>query len=369
MKAFGIINFEGSNVNVAGLTEFRPVPAFSFLGRYRLIDIMLSNMTNSGIGRIKVFMNNQTRSLIEHLGTGRHYNINSKRGQLQLLTSDPNINSSYNNDVNAFLYNLEAIEGEDADYVVIAPSYIIYPLDFRKVIDANIRSGADITVVYKAVDNAQEHFIDCTMLNINNEGRVVEMAVNQGKYKNRNISLETYVLKKELFVELLKEAPKISSMFWWKDIIEEKLDKLNIQGFACKHECYCINSLNEFFWANMRLKDHKVARELFSKDWPIHTRTNDSAPAYYGEKADCKDSIVSNGAMINGKVDNSVVGRQVFIEEGAEVRNCVLLAGARIGKGVKISNAVVDKKAVISRVKVLGGKPNDILYVKRKDKI
>lgn len=369
MKACGIINFEGSNVNVEGLKEYRPVPAFSFLGRYRLIDIMVSNMTNSGIERIQVYMNGQTRSLIEHLGTGRHYNINSKRGQLQLLTSDPTINASYNNDINAFLYNLEAIEDVDADYFVIAPSYIIYSIDFEKVIESHINKGADITVVYRNTDQAHDHFIDCSTLTLDKDGAIMSVEPNQGKHKNRNISLETYIIRKELFIKLISSAPAISSMFWWRDVIKEVLNDYKVIGYACKSECYCINNLKEYFWANMQLKDYKIAKALFSKDWPIHTRTNDSAPAYYGVNAVCTNSIVSNGATVKGNVDNSIVGRQVLIDEGAEVKNCVLMAGVKIGKGVKISNAVVDKKAVISRVKELGGTADNILYVKRKDNI
>jgi len=125
MKAFGIINFEGPNVKVSGLGDYRPVPAFSFFGRYRMIDFMISNMTNSGIENLQVYMNGETRSLIEHIGTGQHYNINSKTGRVQLLTKHPLDQGLYNHDVNAFLYNLEAIEEVNADYVVIAPSYII----------------------------------------------------------------------------------------------------------------------------------------------------------------------------------------------------------------------------------------------------
>ena len=369
MKAFGIINFEGKHVNVAGLSDYRPVPAFSFLGRYRLIDIMISNMTNSGIEYIQVYMNGETRSLIEHLGTGRHYNINSKTGRLQMLIKNPKDQGVYNHDVNAFLYNLEAIEEAIADYVVIAPSYIVYPVDFRLVIKEHQKSGADITVVYAPVNDAKEHYFECDCLDLDGQGRVTAIKSNYGKHKNRNISLETYVMSKKLFIDLITLANKTSSLYWLKDSIRDNLADLHVQGYRCLQSCYFICNLEDYYWANITIKDYRVASSLFHKNWRVYTRTNDTAPAYYGKEAKVKNSVVANGTVIHGSVENCVIGRQVKIERGAEVKDCVICPGAYIGKDVKISYAVVDKSARIEKIKNLGGKKDDILYIKRKDEI
>ena len=129
-KAFGIVNSSGRNIYVDGMQDYRPIGAFSFLGRYRVIDFPISNMTNSNIERIQVYINNKPRSVVEHLGTGRHYNINSKSGKLQLLFSEHNNdNDIYNTDISCYLDNMESLSRMNHPYVVIAPSYMVYSID------------------------------------------------------------------------------------------------------------------------------------------------------------------------------------------------------------------------------------------------
>ena len=154
-KAFGIVNFAGNHIAVEGMQEYRPVGAFSFLGRYRVIDFTISNMSNSGIDHIQVYIRRKPQSLTAHLGTGRHYNINSKSGNLQILYSGLGMNMSlYNNDIASYIENLEYIEQQLEEYVVIAPSYMIYTQDYNKLLNTHIESGADFTLLYHSVDNA-----------------------------------------------------------------------------------------------------------------------------------------------------------------------------------------------------------------------
>lgn len=121
-KALGIINFSGNHIWVKGLQSYRPIGAMSFLGRYRVIDFPLSNMSNSGIDQIQVYINQKPRSLTEHIGTGRHYNINSKRGKVRILFSENGIeNSIYDNEIAAYIENIECIENTPCPYVIIAP--------------------------------------------------------------------------------------------------------------------------------------------------------------------------------------------------------------------------------------------------------
>ena len=161
-NALGIVNFPGSNVRVKGLQDFRPVAAFSFLGRYRLVDFPLSNMSNSGIENIHIHLKNRPRSVISHVGLGRQYNLNPKRGGISILYGENFPESEfYNTDVASFRANLRDMNKNKKDYVVIAPSYMVCSINYAEVVDAHVASGADITVVYKTVDNAKERFIDC----------------------------------------------------------------------------------------------------------------------------------------------------------------------------------------------------------------
>ena len=146
-RAFGIVNFAGNNIQGNPMQAYRPTGAISFLGRYRVIDFPISNMSNSGIDSIQVYIRRKPRSLVEHLGTGRHYNINSKRGKLQLLFSEnSSANDFYNTDINAFWENIEIIERMHQPYVVIAPNYMVYTQNFETLLQAHIDSGADITL-------------------------------------------------------------------------------------------------------------------------------------------------------------------------------------------------------------------------------
>ena len=160
-KAFGIVNPCGKNIWVDGLQKHRPIGSFSFLGRYRVVDFPISNLSNSGIDRIQVYVGSKPRSIVEHIGTGRHYSINSKSGKVQILFSDANIqNSLYNTDISAYLANLDYFERMHHDYVVITPSYMVYEQDFNALLNTHIESGADVTLLYHSDDNAKDHFLN-----------------------------------------------------------------------------------------------------------------------------------------------------------------------------------------------------------------
>ena len=188
-RALGIVNFAANNIWVDGLSEYRPIGAFSFLGRYRIIDFPLSNLSNSGIDQIQVYVRRKARSLAEHLGTGRHYNINSKRGKVHLLFSETEVlDDMYNTDISAFLDNMEIIERIHCPYVVIAPSYMVYTMNFDSLLQTHIDSGAEVTLLYHAVDNAKEHFLFCDTLNLNKQKGVPVSYTHLDVYKRQPLN-------------------------------------------------------------------------------------------------------------------------------------------------------------------------------------
>lgn len=369
-NAFGIVNYEGTNVYVKGMQDYRPVSAFSFLGRYRLIDFPISNLSNSGVNHIKVFVKENPRSLIEHLGTGRHYNINSKRGKLHILPAkNMDENDFYSNDINSYMYNMQAVEQVNSPYVILVPSHMVYRQDFSSLLDTHVESGADITILYQNVDNAKESFINCDTLELNKQKGVLAIGKNRGNAKSRAISLETYIMSKELFMELVCKAANISSLYWFRDIVNDECAELDIRGVAHRGFVACINDFMSYFQANMNLLDYDRAMDLFTEEWPIYTRTNDSCPTQYAENVNIASSMVSNGCVVEGDIQNSVIGRGVVVKKGAIIKNSVILPGAFIGEDVHIENVVVDKQARIIRKKELMGLPDHPLYVKRNDKI
>lgn len=369
-KAFGIVNFSGRNIQVKGLQDYRPIGAFSFLGRYRLVDFPISNMSNSGIDHIQVYIQSKPRSMAEHLGTGRHYNINSKSGKLRMLFSESGMhNSLYSTDVAAYHENLDCFEDIHHPYVVIAPDNMIYAMDYDSLLQAHIASEADITLLYHTVDNAKESFLDCNILNLNKQKGVLSIEQNRGSAKIRNIFMDTYVMKKELFLDLIRKARKISSMYSLVDIVNHSCQDLDIRGISHRGFFAAISDFKSYFDANIALIDAKVAGSLFDENWPIYTRTNDSCPTRYFDSADVKSSVVSNGCHVEGRIENSVIGRGCTIKKGAVVRNCVLLPDSVVGENVHIEGQVVDKKATIEHMKEIIAPMEAPAYIKKEDVI
>ena len=264
---------------------------------------------------------------------------------------------------------MEFIEESDKGYVVVAPSYFIYQIDYNQVIEAHINSGDDITILYKATDNAKNEFIGCETVLFDETKKVIGIEKNRGKYKTRNISLECYVMSRKLFIYLVNRAANTSSLYWFKDILRDVYNEYTIRGYAVKGYVACINTLKAYYNANMDLRKREIARNVFKKDWPIHTMTNDSCPTQYVSGSVVKGSTVANGCLIEGTVINSVLGRNVTVKKGAVVENSIILPGAYISDGAKLDHVVVDKYAIIHHVKKLEGTDDSPVYVKRRDRI
>jgi len=370
MNALGIISFEDTTANVEGLADHRPVPAIAFLGRYRVVDFILSNMTNSGIDNVQVYCKEKPRNLIEHLGNGTNYNINSKRGKLRILYGEKSFNSPvYNHDVANYMLNMQYIEEDRNPYVVVAPSYFVYSLDFSKVLDAHKESGADVTVLYTYTNEAKTSYLGCDVLTLDKEKNVTAFDKNRGNTKTKNVSMEAYVMSKKLFIELVKKAAATSSLYWFKDILKDSVDSLKIKGYGVKGFVACINSLQEYYRISMILRDRNVASGLFKAGWPIYTQTNDSSPTMYVAGSKVTGSVVANGSVIEGTVTDSIVSRNVTIRKGAVVKNSIILPGAYIGEKAKLDHVVVDKYAIIHHVKELKGTDEEPVYVNRRDRI
>lgn len=369
-RALGIISFSENHIWVEGLETYRSIPAFSFLGRYRVVDFPISNMSNSGIDRIQVYIRRKPCSLVEHIGTGRHYNINSKSGYLQMVFADSQEDKDYyNTDIKAYAENLDRMVKASNTHVVIAPGYMVYTQDFDDLLKLHDESGADVTLLYHKVDNAKEAFLSCDYLNLNKQKGVESIERNNGTTKSRNIFMDTYVMRKEVFLDLVQAAQKASSMYTMKHIINDMCGELDIRGVSHKGYFAPIDDLKSYYDANLSLLDQKNVKSLFSEEWPIYTRTSDSCPTQYYETADVKGSFISNGCQIEGTVENSVIGRGCVIKPGAVVKNCVVLADTVIGNDVHIEGQVVDRLAKITRMKEIIAGPDKPGYVKRNDTV
>ena len=369
-RALGIISFSENHIWVEGMETYRSIPAFSFLGRYRVVDFPISNMSNSGIDRIQVYIRRKPCSLVEHIGTGRHYNINSKSGYLQMVFADSQEDKDYyNTDIKAYAENLDRMVKASNTHGVIAPGYVGDTPEFDELREVHEESEADVTLLYHKVDNAKEAYLSCDYLNLNKQKGVESIERNNGTTKSRNIFMDTYIMKKETFLDLVSAAQKASSMYTMKHIINDMCGELDIRGVAHKGYFAPINDLKGYYDANLSLVDHKNVKSLFNDEWPIYTRTSDSCPTQYYETANVKSSFISNGCQIEGTVENSVIGRGCVVKPGAVVKNCVVLADTVIGNDVHIEGQVVDRLAKVTRMKEIIAEPEKPGYVKRNDTV
>ena len=367
-KAFGIINTTGNHIWVEGMQEYRPIGAFSFLGRYRVIDFPMSNFSNSDIDRIHVMVGNNPRSLTEHLGTGRHYNINSKKGKVQVLFAGAHSrNDIYNTDIAAFDENMYRIERMREPYVIIAPSYMVFKQNFKELLDSHIDSEADITLLYHRIENANEAYLNCDYVTLNRQRGVLEIRKNRGYEAQRDIFMDTYVMKTELFIKLIKKAKALSSMYTLPQIVGLSCEDLDVRGYEHKGYFAALTDLKSYYEANMSLLDIEKAEDLMNEEWPIYTRTNDSSPTKYFADAEVKHAVVSNGCMIEGTIENSIIGRGCTIKKGAVIRNSVVLPDTFVEEGIHIEYQVIDKHTRLLHCKELIGTPLQPGYVRRGD--
>lgn len=369
-SVLGIVNLDSPQTYIEGLSDYRPNSAISILGRFRVMDFMISNMVNSNIKNIHIHVKDKPRSIIEHIGNGHHYNFNAKRGSITILHGANNYNSQlYDTDISSFNYNLEQIKRVYHDYVVLTSSYMIGKFNFREIIDAHNQKNADVTVVYKKVKNCKEEYINCDCVDLNPQGGITHVYPNYGKNDEQNISLEIYVMKRDMFLHLIEKAANTSAIYWFKDIIRDSVKDLNICGFEYFDYLACVNSFKEYYKINMELKDLNNARKLFSTKWPFYTKTSDTPPTKYGKEANVKNSVISNGCIIEGVVENCVLGREVYIGKNTVVKNCVIQSNVVITDNKTVEYAVIDKRARIEHIDKIEGKEDNPVYIRRLDVI
>lgn len=370
-KAFGIVTSTPRRVKVQGLQDYRSAGAISMFGRYRVIDFPISNLTNSGIDNIQVYIGGKyPRSLVDHLGTGRQYNINSKKGRLQLLyCEEDSRNAVYNTDVANYLANRDYLDRMDEEYVVIIPCYMIFKQDFSVLLQQHIDSGADVTMLYHKVNNARDHFLNCRVMTVDENQRVTSLGGNHANKQMQNIFMDTFIMKRDFFLKLVEKTAEYSSAFSMSQMLESRLGQteLDIRGVQHKGYFAAIADLDAYYQANMELLDQKISKTLFTADWPFYTTTTDACPTKLMEGSSVKHSVIADGSEIGGDVENCVIGRGVKIGKGAFVKNSIILSYSEIGPEAHIENEIVDKWTKIRRTKELVAPAGTTGFVRKSD--
>lgn len=360
----GILMLHENEDNIRRLTRNRPLASIPFGGRYRIIDFALSNMVNSGITNIGIFMDGKTRSLMDHLGSGKPWDLARKINGLFVFNLDKS--NSYRDEIETLKNNIDYFYQSNDEYAIYSPSYMVCNIDYEKAATYHEESGADVTIIYKKVENGKTNFINCDVLNIDSNDKVLSVGKNIGTDDFLNISTEMFIMKKEVMINLILECIKTGYYRSLKEAIYRKADSLNIKAYEFIGYLSCVNSVNAYYKANMDLLDLKISSELFFENGPIYTKNKDESPTKYNESSSVSNSLVANGCIINGTIEDSVIFRRVIVHEGAEVNNCIIMQNCEIMPGAKLTNIIIDKNTTIEAGKELKGDVDIPLVVEKK---
>jgi len=344
----GYVNLYDSP-SLGNLTKNRTPGSTSFVGRFALIDFALSNFANSNINNINILVKDNFRSVAKHCGSLKTWANNTKIGRQNYLINERGIaDPDYNSDLNALRENDWVLFDSKAEYIVIQPAHIIARINLSDLIKKHIKSGADITMAYTHINDGDEAFLTSTVLKFNGD-KVISSIQNDGKNKEIDVSLRTYVFSRDCFERILRHKDYKSALslrMLLTHVVNEH--SIDVRGYEFKGYARCVDTLKHFVDYSMELLNPEVAKQAFSEQNRVYTISRNTYPASYGESANVSNCFIANGASINGEVKNSIISRYVVVEKGASIKNSIILTKTIIKSGAVIENAVIDKYSVIT---------------------
>jgi glucose-1-phosphate adenylyltransferase len=321
-QLLGVIDATTFHEGLEDLMVHRSLAAIPFGGRYRLIDFVLSSMVNSGIRSVAIFPKFQYRSLMDHLGSGKNWDLNRKRDGLFFFPS-PSIegNSQGFGCFQHFAANIDYFDRSLQKYSIISNCYTVSNMDYREVLNKHIDSGCDITEISK-----------------------------------KGQSLGMFILKTSLLIDLIKTREE-TGYTTMRDVV---LD-LNHSYKICRYEyggyAVMINSIENYYSTNLEMLNPEVWKQVFLKNSPILTKVKDEPPTRYLKGSSVQNSMVANGSQIEGVVENSIIARGVKIGKGSMVKNCIILQKSQIGENCVLDSVILDKDVRIEDDTVIMGSP------------
>lgn len=366
MKAMGIVFSNIYDSSLGELTNIRTVASLPFGGRYRLIDFVLSNMSNSNIYKIGIITKYNYRSLMDHLGRADEWDLNRKNEGLEIIPPFATGNMGiYKGKLEALYTAASFINNPKYDYVVVSDATVICNIDIRSAIDSHIKSGADVTVVSNVEsDKNKKHPL---ILKTNSRGNVSEILIDSKPQKNDLCGMGMFIFGRDMLVKAIEESHAKGLAHLERDFIQRAFNDKRIKVCAYKFDGVVLRNENieSYFANNMALLDADVRRGIFVKGQPIYTKVRDEIPTYYGEGNDVCDCIVADGCTIHGKAEKSVLFRGVNLEEGTSVKNCILMQGAKVHKGAKLEYVILDKNVTVTEGAELKGTEKHPVIIKK----
>lgn len=358
----GIIFSNAYDECLPELTGLRTMGSVPFAGRYRLIDFALSNMVNAGIEKVGVMTKSNYQSLMDHLGTGKPWDLSRKTEGMFLLPPFSTAEQGSNVDKIASLKGaMGFISRSTEEYVLFSDCNAVFNMDVQELMEFHTEKDADITILYK---NGNSPALQDTMImDIDTDGRVEKVSFAPTGAENVNYSLNMILMKKSLLERLMNEAISQNYNDFESDIIQRNTGRLRIYGLEFKNYSVTIDSMATYFNANMSLLNPENCRDLFNLERPVYTKIKDEVPTTYGIVSKVKNSLVASGCIIEGEVENSIIFRGARIEKGAVVKNSIVMQDTYVAQNSVLNCVVADKSVVVTPNKTLSGAENYPVYI------
>jgi len=365
MNVMGIIF--ANDATMGDLTSKRTMASLPFGGRYRQVDFHLSNMTCAGIRHIGIISRHSYQSLMNHIGSGEEWGLELEEGGLEFLTPfATSTTAAYRGKLENLYFAMDFLEyGPEDELVVMADSAVLSSMDLSKVIASHVASGKELTVVTKTgICNGTKQIDLALKLD---GGKVIDMAVDYAAAEDYVASMDTFVMSKKWLIHQVKEHVAHNMYHMDRDLVmglwQKNADAVNVyeyDGVAMFNE-----SVEEYFYNSLSLISKDIRKDLFVAHHPVYTKVRDRVPTFYGEDCEIEDCIIADGCMLDGKVEESVLFRQVTICEGAEVENCIIMNDSVVGEDAKLKFVILDKDVTVRPGAKLYGTAKNPIIVKR----
>ena len=361
-RMHGIIFAYEQRGELRELTERRTAASMPFGGRYRAVDFALSNLLNAGVTDVGMVLHGRYQSMLDHVGSGKVWDMSRKRGGLHLL---PPFNYLHEWGVTPFRGKMEALAGVRdylneirQDYVVLTDSDLVVNLPLDDVLRDHIASGADMTAVCTSLPGPESD----TYFQLDNSGRIVDVAHDVFTPEGFRC-LNIFVLRRDLLIQLVTDCMAHNQYSFRHNILQDRKDALHFRAYVWDGYAARIDTIESYYRRSMELLRPEIRMELFAPQRPIFAKENDSPSSYMD--GSCVNSLIADGCDIQGTVKNCILFRGVRIEPGADVEGCILFKGTVVRRGAVLRGVITDKYVTVQEGRTLMGHENYPLVVAR----
>lgn len=352
------------------ITRNRTMASLPVAARYRMIDFQLSAMTNGHIETIGVIVRKNYRSLMDHLGNGREWDLSRKIGGLTLFPPQSELASdaTYEGRLGALYEILPYLENAKADYVVLADCDFICTPDYEKILDFHESTGADVTMVCQRVPATQRLPAENITVRCEPDGHVQEMLCDDTTSGEHIQSMDMFVISRRMLVEFVRGGHSHHQNHFVRDILIGHTDAIRTYAYTYEDYAAQIFSVGTYFETNMALLDPNNLHRLFDCE-PIYTKVRDEAPTRYAMDAHVSECLIADGCILEGTVENSVLFRGVTVRKGAVVRNCILMQGTVVEADAHMEYVITDKDVTVGAGREVRGSRPYPVYVEKNAKV